>query len=137
MFPDSDFTDTIKPMSRDMFQQLVLVQEVTIALIMRRERCQRLEAMSIFNLSCRWGAAWQPISTGTAGEDIAIEYENMLQQWEISREQQGKWGNKGKLMPREQTKREEDLDVQLVADYSIEYTANGQMVIVINDDHDE
>jgi hypothetical protein len=66
----------------------------------------------------------------------------MLQQREISREQRGKQGNKGKnVMPREQTmcgiKREEDLDMQLVADYSIESAVNGQMVIVINNDHNK
>jgi hypothetical protein len=50
-----------------------------VELILCKENCTRLEAHHIAYNSCVWGGVHLPLVTGTAHEDINIEYDNMLQ----------------------------------------------------------
>jgi hypothetical protein len=58
IFPsDNSLPDAIKRLTREEYLRLVLVPEVTIELVLRKEKCTRLEAQHIAYDSCIWGGA--------------------------------------------------------------------------------
>jgi hypothetical protein len=79
MFPGDDgIVQHIKPLDRRMYLRYVLSHEVTVELVKKREACPHSEAKAMVDASWVWGGAMHPLATGTAGEDVNVEYMNMV-----------------------------------------------------------
>ncbi|KAF8520962.1 hypothetical protein JB92DRAFT_3111458 [Gautieria morchelliformis] len=79
MFPEDDgIVQYIKPLDRHTYLRYVLSHEVTVELVKKREGCPHSEAKAMVDASWVWGGAIHPLATGTAGEDVNVEYMNMV-----------------------------------------------------------
>ncbi|KAF8528582.1 hypothetical protein JB92DRAFT_3107097 [Gautieria morchelliformis] len=126
--------DTIKLLAHDTFLRFVLVPEATWRLIAAHEGCTRIVAMETVVLSSKWGGSRFPLHTGTAGEDVDVEYANMVdQQRDAERKlDKGKGVMSGEKKKSLVTVKEEEEEVRVVADYTMERMGSG-IVYVIND----
>jgi hypothetical protein len=144
LFPvDTVFPNTIKPLTPAQYLRLVLVPEVTIALIMELEGCRRIDAMKSYYVSCNWGGAFLPLASGTQGESLDVEYQNMQEQKWVAACAYVTGNDKGKaIMPGEVPKsplvytKEETEGVVVIADYSVGILSDGTEFIMLNDDSD-
>ncbi|KAF8522871.1 hypothetical protein JB92DRAFT_2827515 [Gautieria morchelliformis] len=81
--------------------------------VVRKDHCHRLEACLIVLDGSLWGAIHLPLASGTAGEDIDVEYKVMVQAAWTGRDKKGK-------PQKVQVKEEENHTMELTIPLSIE-----------------
>jgi hypothetical protein len=99
--------------------------------------------MKSYYVSCNWGGGFLPLASGTQGQSLDVEYQNMQEQKRVAACAYVTGNDKGKaIMPGEVPKsplvytKEETEGVVVIADYSVGILSDGTEFIMLNDDSD-